>query len=113
MNLSSRFYSSYPNYKETYLINGKSPKKGQILNPYLAKTLSIISKKGRKGFYEGEIAEKISEAVVSQGGFISIEDLKNHKSEWIEPVSTNYRGYDIWELPPNGRNCSTSNIKYS
>ena len=111
MNLSSRFYSSYPNYKETYLINGKSPKKGQIFkNPYLAKTLSIISKKGRKGFYEGEIAEKISEAVVSQGGFISIEDLKNHKSEWIEPVSTNYRGYDIWELPPNGQGIAALQI---
>ena len=104
LGISAKNFGKYPNFNETYLINGFSPKKGQIFkNKDLANTLRIISDKGRSGFYEGEIAKIMSDFIIDQGGFLSYEDLKNHKSDWIQPVSTNYRGYDIWELPPNGQ----------
>ena len=104
LGISAKNFGKYPNFNETYLINGFSPKKGQIFkNKDLANTLKIISDKGRSGFYEGKIAKIMSDFIIDQGGFLSYEDLKNHKSDWIEPVSTNYRGYDVWELPPNGQ----------
>ena len=111
MNIADKTFNNYPNFKETYHINGSTPKKGQIFqNQDLASTLRIIAKKGRKGFYEGEIAKTISDFIIDQGGFLSYEDLKNHKSEWVEPVSTNYRGYDVWELPPNGQGIAALQI---
>lgn len=95
----------FPNIKETYTIDGSNPpKKGQIFkNPRLANTYRTIAKDGRDAFYKGDIARKIGEFIQSQGGFLSYEDLASHESEWIDPVSTNYRGYDVWELPPNGQ----------
>ena len=111
LEISARNFSKYPNFNETYLINGLSPTKGQIFkNPDLANTLRIISKEGRSGFYEGKVAKIISEFIIEQGGFLSYEDLKNHKSDWVEPVSTNYRGYDVWELPPNGQGIAALQI---
>lgn len=111
LEISARNFSKYPNFNETYLINGLSPTKGQIFkNTDLANTLRIISKEGRSGFYEGKIAKIISEFIIDQGGFLSYDDLKNHKSDWIEPVSTNYRGYDLWELPPNGQGIAALQI---
>lgn len=111
MTLSSKFYSKYPNFKETFTINGRPPQKGQIFkNPFLAKTLKAIALQGKSGFYEGEIAKKISDFIIEQGGFLSEWDLKNHRSEWVNPVSTNYRGHDIWELPPNGQGIAALQI---
>ena len=111
MELASNNFYNYPNFKETYFINGASPKKGELFkNLDLANTLKIISNEGRKGFYEGEIAKLISTFIQEQGGFLSYEDLKNHRSEWVEPVSTNYRGYDVWELPPNGQGIAALQI---
>ena len=111
MQKASKNFDKYPNFKETYHINGSTPKKGQIFqNKDLANTLRIIAKKGRKGFYEGEIAKVMSDFIIEQGGFLSYNDLKNHKSEWIDPVSTNYRGFDIWELPPNGQGIAALQI---
>ena len=111
MKKASINFDMYPNFKETYYVNGTTPKKGQIFqNKDLANTLSVIAKKGRKGFYEGEIAKAISDFVIEQGGFLSYNDLKNHKSEWIDPVSTSYRGFDIWELPPNGQGIAALQI---
>ena len=111
MELASSNFYKYPNFKETYFINGAPPKKGELFkNLDLANTLKIISNEGRKGFYEGEIAKLISTFIQEQGGFLSYEDLKNHRSEWVEPVSTNYRGYDIWELPPNGQGIAALQI---
>ena len=96
--------SKFPNVKDTYNVNGETPKKGMIFkNPYLANTYSKIAKGGRDAFYKGEIAKTISNFIKEQGGFLSYSDLRNHKSEWVEPVSVNYRGYDVWELPPNGQ----------
>ena len=111
MNIASKNFNTYANFKETYYVNGRTPKKGQLFkNPDLANTLKIIAKQGRKGFYEGKIAETISQFIIDQGGFLSYEDLKNHESDWIEPVSTNYRGYDVWELPPNGQGIAALQI---
>jgi len=111
MKVASNNFQEYPNFKETYYLNDSTPKKGQIFkNPDLANTLRVIAKDGRKGFYEGKIANTIANFIQDQGGFLSYNDLKNHKSEWIDPVSTNYRGYDIWELPPNGQGIAALQI---
>ena len=111
MKNASNNFKKYPNFKETYYINDSTPKKGQIFkNPDLAKTLRVIAKKGKEGFYEGEVANSIANFIQDQGGFLSYDDLKNHKSEWIDPVSTNYRGYDVWELPPNGQGIAALQI---
>ena len=111
MEIANKNFNQYPNFKETYHINGYTPKKGQLFkNKDLGKTLRLIAKKGRKGFYEGPVAKTISDFIIDQGGFLSFEDLKNHSSDWIEPVSTNYRGYDIWELPPNGQGIAALQI---
>lgn len=96
--------SKFPNVMDTYSINGKAPSKGNIFkNKYLAATYTKIAKGGRDAFYKGEIAKTIAEFIKEQGGFLNYNDLSTHKSEWVKPVSTNYRGYDIWELPPNGQ----------
>jgi gamma-glutamyltranspeptidase/glutathione hydrolase len=99
-----RFAPIYPNIKETYAPNGERWTKGDIFrNPLLAGTLKKIAEKGRDEFYKGEVAVLISNFMQQQGGFLSYEDLSAHRSEWVEPVSANYRGYDVWELPPNGQ----------
>lgn len=99
-----RFAKQYPNIKETYSPNGEQWKKGDIFrNPMLAKTLQLIAQKGRDEYYKGSIAKTIGDFIQSQGGYLSYDDLASYTSEWVEPVSTNYRGYDIWELPPNGQ----------
>ena len=96
----------YPNIKETYFDpnGGQRPKNGdRYRNPALANTYRAIARKGREGFYEGEVAQTITTFIKEQGGFLSLEDLSSHRSQWVEPVSVNYRGYDVWELPPNGQ----------
>ena len=111
MKLSEKRFVNYPNFNKTYTIGGSTPVKGQIFkNKFLANTFRVISKEGRKGFYEGLIAKTISDFIIKQGGFLSYDDLKNHKSDWIEPVSTNYRGFDVWELPPNGQGIAALQI---
>ncbi len=111
MEVASNNFQEYPNFKETYYLNDSTPKKGQIFkNPDLANTLRVIAKNGKKGFYEGKIANTIANFIQDQGGFLSSNDLKNHKSEWVDPVSTNYRGYDIWELPPSGQGIAALQI---
>ena len=111
MKVASDNFQDYPHFKETYFIDDSTPEKGQVFkNPDLANTLRTIVKNGKKGFYEGEIAHTIANFIQDQGGFLSYDDLKKHKSEWIEPVFTNYRGYDVWELPPNGQGIAALQI---
>lgn len=94
----------YPNIKEVYMPDGRAPEKGEIFkNPQLAGTLEKIVKGGRNEFYRGSIARTIDAFMKKQGGFLSYDDLARHHSEWVEPVSTTYRGYEVWELPPNGQ----------
>ena len=111
LNSSSKRFKSYPNFKDVYMPKNKILVKGDVFkNPYLADTLEEISKTKRKSFYEGSIAKVMADFVKEQGGFLSIEDLSNYHAEWIEPVSTNYRGYDVWELPPNGQGIAALQI---
>jgi len=91
-------------FKDTFTLDGKAPRKGQIFkNPDLAQTLSLIAEQGRSAFYQGDIADKIDSFMQANGGYISRDDLSSHSSTWVEPVSSNYRGYDVFELPPNGQ----------
>lgn len=94
----------FPGFKETYMPGGRTPAKGEIFrNPGLASTLDKIARGGRDAFYKGPVAKTIADYIQQLGGFLSEKDLADHTSDWIEPVSVNYRGYDVWELPPNGQ----------
>ena len=100
-------------FLETYTLDGKgrTPAKGDIFkNPALAKTLRLIGEKGRDAFYKGEIADKIDAFMQANGGFLRKADFEKHSSTWVDPVSTNYRGYDVFELPPNGQGIATLQI---
>jgi gamma-glutamyltranspeptidase/glutathione hydrolase len=103
--------SQYPGFKEQFTIDGRAPKAGEIWkNPNLAHTLEAIAKGGRDAFYKGEIAKTIDAYFKANKGFLSYDDLASHQGEWVEPVSTNYRGYDVWELPPNSQGIATLQI---
>ena len=111
LNLSAERFKDYPNFKNVWMPNGKAPTKGEIFkNPLLAKSYKQVAKSYGKDFYSGDIAKSIVSFIKSQGGYLELEDLKNYKAEWIEPVSTNYRGYDVWELPPNGQGIAALQI---
>jgi len=108
---SARSLSRFPNVSDTYMPEGAPPAKGEIFrNPNLANTLEKIAKGGRDLFYKGEIAKIIDEFMKRNGGFLSYEDLANHTSEWVDPISVSYRGYDVWELPPNGQGTAALQI---
>ena len=110
-NASARFLKKYPNFEKIYMPNGHAPAEGEIFkNPYLAKTLTKIAKGGRDAFYKGDIAKTIDKFMKEQGGFLTYDDLASYHAEWVEPISTNYRGYDVWELPPNGQGTAALQI---
>ncbi len=93
-----------PGFAETFLPGGEAPGKGDVFrNPDLARTLEAIAAGGRDAFYEGEIAGVIADFMADIGGHLTREDLAAHRSEWVDPVSSSYRGVDVWELPPNGQ----------
>ncbi len=101
---SEKMLAKDPGMKETFLIDGRAPKAGEVFqNPHLAKSLKRIAEKGRDGFYAGEIAEAIVKLSDAEGGLFARTDFADYKSEWLDPVKTNYRGYDVWELPPPGQ----------
>ena len=98
-------------FKEVYMPGGKAPQKGEIFrNPALARTLQSIADGGRDAFYKGDIARTIDAFMKREGGFLSYRDLAEHTSTWVEPVCTDYRGYDVWELPPNGQGIAALQI---
>ena len=85
-------------------IDGRAPKAGEIFsNKGLARTFRKIAQDGKKAYYEGEIAESIAKVIQQSGGCLTTADLAAHQSTWDEPISVNYRGYRIWECPPNGQ----------
>jgi gamma-glutamyltranspeptidase/glutathione hydrolase len=103
--------SKYPGFTEQMTIDGHAPAKGEIWkNPNLANTLETIAKGGRDAFYKGKIAHVLSDYFKANGGFLSYEDMAAHKGEWVEPIKTNYRGYDVYELPPNGQGLAALEI---
>ena len=111
LQLSSERYKDYPNFKDVWMPNGEALKKGDVfVNKDLANTYKQIAKSYGESFYNGDIAQIISEFITEQGGFLSVDDLKSYEPEWINPVSSNYRGFDVWELPPNGQGIAALQI---
>jgi gamma-glutamyltranspeptidase / glutathione hydrolase len=105
---NAEILKEYPNIKDVFMPGGRSPEKGEIFrNPQLANTLDKIARGGRNEFYKGSIARDIDFFMKKQGGFLSYDDMSRHHSEWVEPVSSTYRGYEVWELPPNGQGIAT------
>src|SRR5262249_1713633 len=102
-----RLYKGSPGVlPHTHTLDGKGRKPGKadiFKNPDLGKTLRVIGERGRDVFYKGEIADKIDHFMQANGGFLRKADFEKHTSPWVEPVSTSYRGYDVFELPPNGQ----------
>ncbi|MBD2702184.1 gamma-glutamyltransferase [Spirosoma sp. BT702] len=104
---SQTVIGEFGNFQKTFLIDGKAPVEGQLFrNPDLAATYQKIATGGRNAFYTGAIADTIDRYARRVGIFLRKADLAAHKSTWIEPVSINYRGYDVYELPPNGQGIS-------
>jgi len=102
--LVQRRYFQQPGYKETYLAAGERPQAGDIFrNPALAASLRRIAAQGRDGFYKGELAERMVQFLRAQGGAHAPEDFAEFQPEWVEPISTTYRGWTVYELPPNGQ----------
>ena len=99
---SVRRFKDKPGFAEVFMPGGKTPAEGEVFaNPALAHTLDRLAAGGRDAFYKGEIAEQIVAFSNEVEGFFSMEDFANHTSEWVEPISTTYRGLTVWELPPN------------
>ena len=111
LQLSSERYKDYPNFKDVWMPNGEALKKGDVfINKDLAATYKQIAKSYGESFYKGDIAQTISKFIIEQGGFLTVDDLKNYEPEWINPVSSSYRGFDVWELPPNGQGIAALQI---
>ena len=103
--------SKWPGFAEQFTLDGRAPRRGETWkNPNLAATLETIGREGRDAFYKGGIARTIDAYMKANGGFLSYEDLAAHRGEWVEPVSTRYRGYDVWELPPNSQGIAALQI---
>jgi gamma-glutamyltranspeptidase / glutathione hydrolase len=108
---NARSLQKFPGFSDVFMPQGKTPAKGEIFrNPRLAKTLERIGREGRDVFYKGDIARSIAAYMKRNKGFLSYRDMAEHRSQWVEPVSTNYRGYDVWELPPNGQGIAALQI---
>jgi gamma-glutamyltranspeptidase/glutathione hydrolase len=103
--------SDYPSFVQQFTLAGAAPQAGEIWkNPQLADSYTLLATQGRDGFYKGRIAEGIASFLQSQGGVMEASDLAAHKGEWVQPISTNYRGYDVWQLPPNGQGLAALQI---
>ncbi|MFN8588828.1 MAG: gamma-glutamyltransferase [Candidatus Eisenbacteria bacterium] len=97
-------FKDKPGFAEVFLPGGRAPREGEIFrNPALAKTLRLVARGGRDAYYKGPIAQELVKYSQANGGYFALEDFARHTSEWVDPVSTNYRGWDVWELPPPGQ----------
>lgn len=94
----------WPDSAATYLPAGRAPAEGDLFrNPNLARTYRLLAEQGASAFYRGDIARRLAAFSERHGGLLTERDLADHASDWVEPVSVNYRGYEVWELPPNGQ----------
>jgi len=101
---SERLLRQRPAAAATFLIDGRAPRTGQVFkNPALARAYQRIAQQGRAAFYTGDVAEKLVACVRAEGGLLELSDLAQHTSTWVEPIGTNYRGYEVWQLPPPGQ----------
>src|SRR5580765_3803045 len=93
-----------PGYRDTYMPGGARPQLGDVFkNPALAESFRMVAARGRDGYYKGKMAENLVKFLQSQGGAHTLEDFADFEPEWVEPISTTYRGWTIYELPPNGQ----------
>jgi gamma-glutamyltranspeptidase/glutathione hydrolase len=98
----ARRFADSPGFAAVFMPGGRAPAEGEVFaNPALAATYELLAAGGRAAFYEGEIASRLVAFSDEVGGFLSLADLAAHASEWVEPISTTYRGMTVWELPPN------------
>ncbi len=94
--------AQWPDSAKTYLPNGRAPRVGEVFkNPGLANTYEAIAEGGRDAFYRGSIARRVVAFSEANGGYFTMRDFEDHTSSWVDPVTTSYRGYDVWEIPPN------------
>lgn len=101
---SARVFKDKPGFSEVFLPGGKAPAEGEVFkNPALAKAYELLAKDGADAYYKGPIAASIVAFSQKNGGFFSAEDFASHRSEWVEPIGTTYRGVTLWELPPNSQ----------
>ena len=100
---STRRLITQPGFKDTYMPGGKAPEVGEIFrNPALAESLkTVVAAKGRDGFYKGALAQKLISFLKEQGNVMTLADLAEFQPEWVEPISTTYRGWKVYEIPPN------------
>lgn len=101
----------HPDTAKTFLLDGRAPAHGEVFrNPNLAATFRAIASEGPSAFYRGAVAQQIVATSEALGGYMAMRDLAEHHSDWVDPVSTNYRGYDVWEIPPNGQGIAALQI---
>ena len=101
---SVKIFQDKPGFREVFMPGGRAPKEGEIFrNPALAKTFRLLAEKGRDAYYKGPVAEAIVAFSKKNGGLFELQDFAKHTSTWDKPASVNYRGYDVWELPPNSQ----------
>lgn len=102
----------FPGFMETFSVDGmRAPEKGELWrNPALANTYTRLANEGPDTFYRGKLARRMADFLEKHGSFLRYEDFADHQSDWVEPISTNYRGYDIWELPPSGQGLAALQI---
>jgi gamma-glutamyltranspeptidase/glutathione hydrolase len=96
--------SSDPDAARHYLPKGRAPRPGELFqNPALARTLRTVAEGGRDVLYRGELGERVVQAIQEKGGLLTMDDLRAHRSNWVEPINTDFRGHEVYELPPNGQ----------
>lgn len=105
-------FAKWPDSQKTFLLeNKKPPRAGDAFrNPRLASSYRKIASGGPDAYYRGSIAQEIVRFSKANGGFFELEDFAAHRNEWVTPISTNYRGYDVWQIPPNGQGLSVLQI---
>jgi gamma-glutamyltranspeptidase/glutathione hydrolase len=103
-NRSARIFGNKPGFAATFMPGGNAPAEGEVFrNPDLAKSLRLIAEQGRDAFYDGPITDGIVAYSEANGGFFAHDDFRKHRSDWVKPESTDYRGVTLYELPPNGQ----------
>ena len=97
-------FAEFEEFRRAFLPQGRAPLPGEVFRfPEQGKTLRLIGESNGEAFYRGELAERIASYSQATGGYITYEDLARYQARWVEPISLNYRGFDIWEIPPNGQ----------
>ncbi|MEW6338026.1 MAG: gamma-glutamyltransferase [Acidobacteriota bacterium] len=100
----ARLFAGTPGFADVFMPGGRAPRENEpFANPALARTFDLLVRGGRDAYYRGEIAREIVAYSRRVGGFFALEDFENHASAWVEPISTTYRGWQVWEIPPNGQ----------